>query len=160
MNIDLIPLLIHNVEEIDISGKYNIPESYFEFSDILELNNIEVSGKITLALEENLDDEVEYISCIIKGIAKVEDSITLEPVDYEFSLKCDDFVDENCKKNENTLDIFEFLWENIVLEVPLQFTKVQDLNQFRGDGWKLVSEDDLTNTHNPFKDLLKNQEKE
>ena len=159
MDIDLRMLYNHSTEEIDITGNYDIPNSYYEFSDILELKNIEVSGKITLALQEDLE-EMEYINCKIKGIVKVEDSITLEPVDYEISLEYDDFVDENCKKNENTLDIFEFLWENIVLEVPLQFTKVQDLNQFKGDGWKLVSEDDLTNTNNPFKDLLKNQEKE
>lgn len=159
MDIDLRMLYNHSTEEIDITGNYNIPNSYYEFSDILELKNIEVHGKITLALQEDLE-EMEYIKCKIKGIVKVEDSITLEPVDYEISLEYDDFVDENCKKNENTLDIFEFLWENIVLEVPLQFTKVQDLNQFKGDGWKLVSEDELTNTNNPFKDLLKNQEKE
>lgn len=159
MDIDLRKLYTHNTEEIDISGKYDIPEEYYEFSDILELKNIEVSGKITLALQEELEEQ-EYIKCTIKGNVKVEDSISLEPVDYEISLEYDDFVDENCKKNENTLDIFEFLWENIVLEVPLQFTKVKDLNQFKGDGWKLVSEDELTNTNNPFKDLLKNQEKE
>lgn len=159
MDIDLRMLYNHSTEEIDITGNYDIPNSYYEFSDILELKNIEVRGKITLALQEDLE-EMEYIKCKIKGIVKVEDSITLEPVDYEISLEYDDFVDENCKKSENTLDIFEFLWENIVLEVPLQFTKVQDLNQFKGDGWKLVSEDELTNTNNPFKDLLKNQEKE
>ena len=160
MNIDLRPLFTRNVNEIDISGKYDIPEEYFEFSDILELKNIDVCGKITLALDENLENEKEYIKCIIKGSAIVEDSISLEPVNYEYSVEYDDFIDESCKKNENALDIFEFLWENIVLEVPLQFTKVKDLNQFKGDGWKLVSEDELTNTHNPFKDLLKNQEKE
>lgn len=159
MDIDLRKLYTHVEKEIDISGKYDIPNDYYEFSDILELKNIEVHGKITLALQEDLE-ESEYIKCNIKGIVVVEDSITLEPVDYEISLEYDDFVDENCKKSENTLDIFEFLWENIVLEVPLQFTKVKDLNQFKGDGWKLVSEDELTNTNNPFKDLLKNQEKE
>ena len=159
MDIDLRKLYTHVEQEIDITGKYDIPNDYYGFSDILELKNIEVSGKITLALQEDLE-ESEYIKCNIKGIAVVEDSITLEPVDYEISIEYDDFVDENCKKSENTLDIFEFLWENIVLEVPLQFTKVKDLNQFKGDGWKLVSEDELTNTNNPFKDLLKNQEKE
>ncbi|MDO4995755.1 MAG: hypothetical protein Q4E69_01115 [Bacilli bacterium] len=159
MDIDLRKLYTHVEKEIDITGKYDIPNDYYEFSDILELKNIEVSGKITLALQEDLE-ESEYIKCNIKGIVVVEDSITLEPVDYEISIEYDDFVDENCKKSENTLDIFEFLWENIVLEVPLQFTKVKDLNQFKGDGWKLVSEDELTNTNNPFKDLLKNQEKE
>ena len=58
------------------------------------------------------------------------------------------------------LDIFQFLWENIVLEIPLQFTKVKDLSKFHGDGWKLVSEDELTTRNNPFSDLLKDFEEE
>jgi len=56
--------------------------------------------------------------------------------------------------------IFQFLWENIFLEVPLQFTKVEDLSKFHGDGWKLISEDELRNANNPFNDLLKDIEKE
>ena len=67
---------------------------------------------------------------------------------------------ENWIKNKNTLDIFSFLWENIVLEVPLQFTKVEDLSKFHGDGWRLISEDSLKRENNPFSDLLKDYDKE
>ena len=57
------------------------------------------------------------------------------------------------------LDIFSFLWENIVLEVPLRFTKVKDLSKFHGDGWKLISEEERNQTSNPFNDLLKEMER-
>ena len=67
----------------------------------------------------------------------------------------DDFLPENHEKNENTLDILDFLWENIVLEIPLQFTKVRDLSKFHGDGWRVISEEELQNSQNPFFDLLK-----
>ena len=90
----------------------------------------------------------------------IEDSISLEPVQYPFSINYDDIIEENCKKNENTLDIFSFLWENIVLEVPLQFTKVEDFSKFRGDGWKLVSENELTENNNPFSELLDKMKEE
>ena len=70
------------------------------------------------------------------------------------------FIEENCIKSKNTLDIFLFLWENIVLEVPLQFTKVEDLSKFHGDGWKLVSEEELVKNNNPFGDLLKDFKEE
>ena len=43
---------------------------------------------------------------------------------------------------------------------PLRFTKVSDLSKFHGDGWKLVSEDDLRKGNNPFSDLLKDFEEE
>ena len=75
-------------------------------------------------------------------------------------IEYDDFLGENNKKSENILDIFQFLWENIVLEVPLQFTKVKDLSKFHGDGWKLISEEELNASHNPFSDLLKDFEEE
>ena len=76
------------------------------------------------------------------------------------NLEYDDIIDENCKKRENILDIFQFLWENIVLEVPLQFTKVDDLSKFHGDGWRLIDEDELNKSNNPFSDLLKEFDKE
>ena len=52
------------------------------------------------------------------------------------------------------------LWENIVLEVPLQFTKVTDFSKFQGDGWKLVSENEPTTNNNPFSELLDKMKEE
>ena len=88
------------------------------------------------------------------------DSISLEEVEYPFQVEYDDILEENCKKYENLLDIFTFLWENIVLEVPLRFTKVEDLSKFHGDGWKLMSEDEHRYQSNPFSELLKDYDKE
>ena len=89
----------------------------------------------------------------------LEDSISLEPINYPFSIEYDDIIEENCKKNQNTLDIFSFLWENIVLEVPLQFTKVTDFSKYQGEGWRLVNENELTN-NNPFNELLDQMKEE
>ena len=90
----------------------------------------------------------------------ISDSISLEEVSYPFEAEYDDFLPENDRKNENTLDIFEFLWENTVLEVPLQFTKVRDLSKFHGDGWRLIREEEHEKENNPFRDLLKDFEEE
>ncbi len=160
MIIDLSLLHSNTIDKIDISNTYDIPKEYFEKTSVLELKNIKVNGIISL---DNAEDEYiseDHISCTIEGNMLLEDSITLEPVEYPFSIEYDDIIEKNCKNNENSLDIFAFLWENIVLEVPLQFTKVKDLSKFHGDGWRLISEDELIKTNNPFKDLLKNQEKE
>ena len=83
----------------------------------------------------------------------LEDSISLEEVDYPFSIEIEGILEENSKKLQNTLDLIEILWENIVLEVPLKFSKVEDLSQYKGEGWKVISEDDLTMKNNPFADL-------
>lgn len=159
MEIDLSLLHSNTISEIDITGVYTIDCDYFHNTDIIKLENINVEGNIYR--DEDEDGSLEdYISCSIKGEMILPDSISLEEVNYPFSIDYDDIIEESCKKNENTLDIFRFLWENIVLEVPLQFTKVEDLSKFHGDGWKLISEDELKNENNPFSDLLKDIEEE
>ncbi len=151
----LIDLNKLNNSNIDISGKYDIPSSYYENSDIIRLDPLEVSGEISLDEEEN-----EIIDCTIKGNMILPDTISLEEVDYPFTIEFSDIIPETAKKSKNILDIFEFLWENTVLEVPLQFTKVEDLSKFHGDGWKLISEESLKRENNPFSDLLNDYDKE
>lgn len=159
MNIDLSLLHSNTVSEIDVSGDYDIDASYYEDSDVIKIDRVKVNGKIYRDEDEE-GDLTDYIECSMTGEMIIPDSISLEEVSYPFQIEYDDILEENCKKSENTLDIFQFLWENIVLEVPLQFTKVEDLSKFHGDGWKLISENELKNTNNPFSDLLKDIEEE
>jgi uncharacterized metal-binding protein YceD (DUF177 family) len=159
MDIDLSLLHSETVPFIDISGEYDIDKEYYKNSDIIGLSKITVNGKITRKENDDFDLE-DYIDCTINGDIILSDSISLEEVKYPFSIEYDDFIEENCVKNKNTLDIFLFLWENIVLEVPLQFTKVEDLSKFHGDGWKLISEDELKFNNSPFSNLLKDFEEE
>lgn len=159
MEIDLSLLHSNTVEEINIDNTYNLDSSCYKDSDIKSLSDIKVKGIIVR--KESEDNELaDYMSCIISGEMIIPDSISLEDVVYPFTIEYDDYIFENSLKNENTLDILGFLWENIVLEVPLQFTKVRDLSKFHGDGWKLISEEELKLDKNPFNELLKDFEKE
>ena len=153
MDIDLSLLHSRTINELNISGNYTIPKEYYKDSSIKNIKDIEVEGNVTY-------DEEDHINCVIKGNIVIEDSISLEDVEYPIHIEYDDKIEDNCKKSENILDIFEFLWENIVLEVPLQFTKVEDLSKFHGDGWRLIDEDELNSQNNPFLDLLKDNDKE
>ena len=147
------------VDSIDISGEYELDKDLYSNTEIINLSKVKVNGSVTQ--KENDDFELnDYIECDITGNMIIPDSISLEQVLYPFSIKYDDFIDENARKNQNSLDILAFLWENIVLEVPLQFTKVRDLSKFHGDGWRLIKEEDLKKDNNPFLDLLKDIEKE
>ena len=159
MDIDLKLLHTGNVDSIDISGSYNIKEEYYKNTDIIKLEEVVVDGKVVRKYndDEELDD---YIICSIKGNMIIPDSISLEEVEYPYEIEYDDFLGKKKKKSENILDIFAFLWENILLEVPLQFTKVRDLSKFHGDGWRLLSEEEKILENNPFSDLLKDIEKE
>ena len=159
MEIDLSQLHSNNEEKVDITGSYNIPKEYFTDSQVLECNNIKVYGYVYQKDGEE-GEEDDYINVRIEGEVIIEDSISLEPLPYKINIFYDDILDENCKKSENSLDIFEFLWENIVLEIPLKVTKVKDLSKFQGDGWKLISEEEHANSNNPFADVLKDFKEE
>ena len=160
MDIDLSLLHSKTVDKVYISGTYNIPKEYYN-EEALSCDNIKVEGYVYLGADyDDVDEEMDYIKADIKGTLVLEDSISLEPIDYEININYDDILEENCKKSENILDIFQFLWENIVLEIPLKVTKVEDLSKFHGDGWKLISEDDLVKSDNPFNELLKDFKEE
>ena len=159
MDIDLSLLHSNTVEVIDIDNSYELTKDYYENTDIRELSSIDVVGQITR--KENENNELnDYIECTIKGKMLIPDSITLDTVTYPFTIEYSDFIDENSLKNENMLDILAFLWENIVLEIPLQFTKEVDYSKFQGNGWRLISEEELKKENNPFNELLNDIEKE
>ena len=134
--IDLTLLHTNSIDKIVIDEIVNIPQDYYKETDVKKLDNVKVVGEIT-----RQTDDIDYVDLDVSGVMILQDSISLEDI-------------------ENSLDIIELLWENIVLEIPLKYTKVEDLSKFHGDGWKLVSEEEATTSHNPFNELLKNIEEE
>ena len=158
--IDLNRLYNKDVDKLDITNKYTIPEELIVDERIKELSEIDVDGYIKLETNNDLEDEL-YVSCNISGTMKLLDSISLDLIDYDFSIEYDDFLEENFKNNENSLDIFEFLWENIELEVPIKFTKVENYDKFSNKDWKLIDEGSReTSKNNPFKELLDDYKEE
>ena len=68
-------------------------------------------------------------------------------------MEIEEELEDFSEKMENTLDITDILWQNIMLEVPLRVSNVENFNEYQGDGWRLVDEDSIKNTNNPFKEL-------
>lgn len=148
MDINLIDLYTGRKKEILIDEKVNIDKKYYENSDVKDIKNVVVKGRFFLDYENVVNYELD-----VKGTFLLEDAISLEEVEYPFTSQIEDHLEENSKKIQNSLDLIEILWENIVLEVPLKFSKVEDLSQYKGEGWKMISEDDLKLKNNPFADL-------
>lgn len=128
-----------NILPINIDNEYVIPEDYYEDTSIEELSNIKAQGVI----REGLSGEVE-VNLDVLGVMKLRDSVTNEVIDYPISLKIDGNLHDLCENCENTLDIIEFLWENIVLEVPIAVTNSSGA-ELSGDGWCLNREDSNIN---------------
>lgn len=134
--IDLNELNNNNIVNIDSS--FSIDSNIYNNKDISKLENLHVTGSI----KYNAIDNLEFNLCIT-GTMYLKDSITLDEIAYpldiniseEYSLNDSELLDYY-KKEQNTLDIIGILWENIVLEVPMRFTKSQNVT-LSGDGWSM-----------------------
>lgn len=130
INLNLLPWNINDYVEI--------PKSFYENTDIINLDKVKVDGTI----KYNLSDEIEII-LELSGVMYLLDAITCEEIKYPFNVKIDEILDDNSEdyakyyeKSKNILDIIEFLWENIVLEVPIRLTNASGA-KLEGNGWKL-----------------------
>ncbi len=147
---------ITNLEgEILIDEDFTISNEYYQNTDIKKLLPVNTKGEI-----KRLTTSEITLTLDVTGTMILADSISLEDVEYPFSFKIEEKIEENEENSQNTLDIIPILWENIVLEIPLKFTKVSDLSKFHGDGWKLVSEEEAIKKNNPFHELLSNYKEE
>ena len=151
--INLVQLLAGLKDEIIVNETYEIDKEKYNDSDIFDLSKVKVEGSI-----RKNDNGDCYLDLLANGEMMIKDSVTLETVWYPFSFKIEENLDEFIEKDENTLDIIEVLWQNIVLEVPLRYTTVEDFSKYRGDGWKLVSEEEL-DKNNPFSALLNEKDR-
>ena len=89
MEIDLSLLHSNTVEDIDISGTYELDKSYYENTDIKNLSKINLDGKVIR--KENEEYELDdYIECTITGEMTIPDSITLNDVNYPFTIEYDE----------------------------------------------------------------------
>jgi len=157
MNIDLTKLVTNNVSDIELNIEVNFPDSYYEKDSIRNLKDACFKGNITKSVDGNY-----VISGVLSGIMVIPDDITLEDVDYKFSTEIeeefgefDNNFDNNLKIMQNSLDITEFLWQNILVEIPLKVVseKNKDL-KLEGNGWRLTTEEDLnSNKYSPFSEL-------
>ena len=147
MEIDITKLYNHTLSTINVDKEVIIPKELFENTDIKDLKNLTFKGEI-----QNLE-EVFSLKGILTGTMVLEDNISLESIDYNFSTEIDEEIEENEENSSNILDITDVLWQNILLEVPSKLTNVTNFDEYHGDGWKLISEDSIENTNNPFKEL-------
>ena len=94
-------------------------------------------------------------------------SVSLKPTDYDFSFEIDDNIaklyeelGKTLKNDENTIDIFPIIWENILMEIPIRIVNddIHDV-KMEGNGWKIITERTSDEEINPelakLKDLLK-----
>ncbi len=133
------------------------PEEFYENTDIIRLEDIHVVGDVFY----NLSDEIEA-NIRTTGKMILKDAITLEEISKNLDIDIAEILEKTAKyykKEQNTLDKLEFLWENIVLEVPISLTKSSGIN-LKGEGWELNrdEEDGINPELAKLKDIFKGGE--
>lgn len=133
MKIDLS--VLNYKDKIEIYESFSYEEEYLKLSNIIKLDDVKLVGYI---YQNNID---EYICKLhVKGVMILPDSITLEPLEKPFEMNLDEVVNDIVENKQNTLDLKEYLWENIVLEVPIRFTK-SDAKNLKGDNWQIIDKE-------------------
>ncbi len=130
-------------DKIFIDDNVIIPEDYYKKMDIVSMNEVNVSGLITCDIEKNYQ-----IDLLVKGEMFLHDSITYEIIPYKFDIK----IEETLENSIKTLDLIEFLWHYIVLEVPLRLTN-SEIDSFEGNNYRIISEEEYNKKNNPFSDF-------
>ena len=151
---------LNNINEkgIILDQDIEFEESFYKNTVIKGIKNAHVKGKIYYSSTKEVMFEGN-----VKGEMLIIDSNTGDIVSYPFLSEINEILyedtnlDENLRSNsQNSLDLKQVLWQNIVLEVPLRFSKTDKPAVTEGDGWKLKSEFDKKedSNSNPFMALL------
>ena len=149
--------LVSKGKKINIDNEVNISEELLKTSTIRRLNNIHFNGYI----DKLIDDTYELIGTL-SGTMIIPDDITLEDFEYNFTSEIEENIDETRINYQKSIDITEDLWQNILVEIPLKAVNEKNKNiKLEGDGWRLISEDELANTKNnplsSLEDLLRKE---
>lgn len=148
MTIDLFNLVVNN-KTINIDSDIIIPNEYLENSGIRRLNNIHFKGNI-----KKLVDDTYSLEGVLSGTMILADDITLEDYEYNFTSEIEENIEETSINLQKTLDIANILWQNILIEVPSKVVNDKNKNiKLEGNGWRLISEDDLNSKNNPLSEL-------
>lgn len=148
MIIDLFNLIVNN-KTINIDSDIIIPDEYLIDSGIRRLDNIHFKGNI-----KRLVDDTYLLGGLLSGMMVLSDDITLEDFEYNFTSEIEENIEETSINLQKTLDITDILWQNIVIEVPSKVVNDKNKNiKLEGNGWRLISEDDLNIKNNPLSEL-------
>ena len=159
MKIDLTKLIYNNLYKIPVEGEIIIPDEMLENTDIRKISKVEVEGFI-------LNNEEEYeLDIDVSGVMILPCARTLKDVNYPFNIKINEVIGENgddsLEINQNRLDIFPIVWQNILVDVPLRVLAPDASDEpASGDGWRLITEDTNEEVIDPRLAKLKDYIKE
>lgn len=110
-------------------GTVNYNDYVKNINDIIKMDDVTYSGTCKASL-----DDCFVFDLKIHTIMYLEDSWTLEEVEFPIDLEVREVFsrdndDEDARFIEkNTIDLYDIIWENILLEKPISITKSKEVN--------------------------------
>lgn len=136
--------LLKNSVHVNFDEDVDVDSSEFEGNELIEsVHDVHVSGS------GYLDDDNDRFYCEIhvEGVMIVPDSITGDLIEYPFSADSNETYvlgeteeDDVRIVSDEVIDLTEAVVDDILLEVPLEVSDVQEGEYPEGDGWKVYSE--------------------
>lgn len=159
MIIDLTKLIYGNLYKLPVKGEVIVPIEMLKNTDIRRISPVKVEGYIF-----NNEEDFE-LNITNKGTMILPCARTLKDVEYPFSNEIDEIIGENddnsLEINQNRLDIFPIVWQNILVDVPLRVLAPDASDEpASGDGWRLITEDTNEEVIDPRLAKLKDYIKE
>lgn len=160
MIIDLTELITSNLEELSVDVLVLDEKKRYQTTTIKGIKNTHFLGSILKLYDNN----TYKLSGLLEGVMILPDDITQEDVEYPFSVNIDENFNgfsnndlNNLRIIQNRLDISDFLWQNILVEIPLKVKLPKNENlTLKGNGWRLVTEEELkSNNNSPLSELSK-----
>lgn len=109
---------------LNFSTKYTFEEYSSSVNGLISISEVEVTGKARC-----IGDEKYHFNLHINCLLELEDAWTLEPVPFKVDLDVEEIFDR-IESNEdvriiekNTIDLYDVVWENILLEIPMRIVK-------------------------------------
>ena len=146
MEFDIIRLNNNIDKSIPIDLTYSFNKEEISGTDLLKLDDVKIEGELFKNSLGNIE-----LNCYVEGIMVLPCAITLNPVDYPFSLEISGEINElleelgeNRINFQNTIDIFPIIWENILMEIPMRVVSDGAYSDIKmsGDGWSFQTEEE------------------
>lgn len=125
MKWSLQQLLKYTQKPYEFEETYDFSEYINGIDDIIDISKFHVNGTVI----HLFDDRFEF-QLSIKGELTLQDARTLEPIAYPISLNVTEVFDKVESDDEdvriidkNTIDLYDVVWENILLEKPIRVVK-------------------------------------